>query len=316
MGPIGSNVARLLRRWLGFSVLCVAASAAHGLLPADAPLPWGQRADRQTCPDEGGYLWLPLASGAACLRYFGATDLRSASTLIVYMTGDRDQSLNVPWAKIENNTQQAQDARAAALTRRAGMPVVVLARPGTYGSSGDHRQRRRLAQEFAPIDAGLDALKRRYGVRHFVLWGHSGGATAAAAMLTLGRTDISCAVMTSSTFAYLERWRMRRGADREGPSTPKEIRLAEAMYDPLVHVEDIVPDSERTVYLLGDPRDTITPFEFQARFADALQRAGHRVVLREENGIPPGFHDLRGDVGLLQAGQCANQNSETERSPR
>ncbi|WP_082548621.1 alpha/beta hydrolase family protein [Variovorax sp. Root473] len=311
MDPIGPGAVRLLRRWLGAGALCIAASAAHGFLAMDAPLPWGQPADRQTCPDEDSYLWLPLASGAACLRYFGATDLRSAPTLIVYMRGDRDQSLTVPWAKIENNTRQAQDARAALLSRRAGVPVVILARPGTYGSSGDHRQRRRMAEEFAPIDAGLDVLKRRYGVKHFVLWGHSGGATAAAAMLTLGRTDIRCAVMTSSTFAYLERWRMRRGEDREGPSTPKEIRLAAAMYDPLTHVKDIVPDSKRTVYLLGDPRDTVTPFEFQARFADALQRAGHNVVLREESGIPPGFHDLRGDVGLLQASKCADQRSET-----
>jgi pimeloyl-ACP methyl ester carboxylesterase len=302
-----------LRRWLGAGVFCAlgvlgvlvaTVSPAHAFQAAGEPLPWGQPADRQACPDEDSYLWLPLASGDACLRYFGPADLHRAPTLIVYMTGDRDSLLKLPWAQIEDNTRQALTARYTQLSRRAGAPVVMLARPGTYGSSGDHRQRRRMAEEFAPLNAGLDALKRRYGVERFVLWGHSGGATAAAALLTMGRTDVRCAVMTSSTFAYLERWRMRRGEDAQGPSTAREVQLAGKMYDPLDHIGGIVRDEQRTVYVLGDPKDTVTPFELQARFADALKRAGHRVVLREADGAPPGHHDLREDAGFLQAKNC------------
>ncbi|SEM06370.1 capsule synthesis protein PGA_cap [Variovorax sp. YR750] len=293
------------RRALVIGALCALTLTAHGLQLSNAPLPWGQPANRQTCPDEDGYLWLPLSSGDACLRYFAPEGLNRAPTLVVYMTGDRDAMLSKPWDQIEDNTSQALTARYTQLSRRAGIPVVMLARPGTYGSSGDHHQRRRMAEEFAPLNAGLDALKRRYGVERFVLWGHSGGATAAAALLTMGRTDVRCTVMTSSTFAYLERWRMQRGNDPLGPSPPREVQLAARMYDPLDHIDGIVRDDNRTVYVIGDPQDSVTPFALQARFAEALKRAGHRVVLREAEGVPPSYHNLRADAGLAQARECA-----------
>lgn len=295
---------RSARRWLLASACTVLAPAAHGLVAAGDPLPWGQPAQRQNCPDETGYLWLTPPSGDACLRYFGPAGLRDAPVLVVYLTGDRDRSLKIAPEQIENNTQQAQMARSTQMSRRAGVPVVMLARPGTYGSSGDHSRRRRMAEEFAPLYAALDALKRRHGVRRFALWGHSGGATAVAAMLTMGRSDVGCAVLTSSTFAYLERWRMRRGEDENAPSTARELRLANEMYDPLAHIDGMVRDERRTVYLLGDPRDTVTPFALQERFADALRAAGHRAVVREARGAPPTFHDLRGEAGLGQVAEC------------
>ncbi|WP_418132100.1 alpha/beta hydrolase family protein [Variovorax sp. 278MFTsu5.1] len=293
------------RRWLAAGALCALAFAAHGLQPTNAPLPWGQPANRQACPDEDGYLWLSSGSGDACLRYFGPDGLNRAPTLVVYMTGDRDAMLTKPWDQIEDNTSQALTARYTQLSRRIGNPIVMLARPGTYGSSGDHHQRRRMTEEFAPLNAGLDALKRRYGVERFVLWGHSGGATAAAAVLTMGRTDVRCAVMTSSTFAYLERWRIQRGDGPQGPSPAREVQLAAKMYDPLDHINGIVRDDSRTVYVIGDPQDSVTPFVLQARFADALKRAGHRAVLREAEGVPRSHHNLRADAGLVAVRECA-----------
>ncbi len=266
-------------------------------------MPWGVPAEQMDCPDEASYVH--LAASGSCLRYFGPADLRLAPTLIVYMTGDRDAMLNRPWNEIPNNTRRALSARYTELSRRAGVPLVMLARPGTYGSSGNHRLRRRLRDEFTPINESLDVLKRRYGVQRFVLWGHSGGATAAAAMLTMGRTDIGCAVMSSSTFAYLERWQKRRDEDAGVSPRPNEVALARKMYDPLDHVKNVVRDEKRIVYVLGDPRDKVTPFYFQARFAEALRSAGHRIVLSEVEGVPPSFHDLRGDVGLAHAKECA-----------
>jgi len=288
------------------ALACAFGVPAQALQAPGEPLLWSQPASGQeNCPDAESYLRLQLDTGDACLRYFGPSSLGRTAVMIVHFTGDRDQSLKLAPDQIKNNTAQAQTAIADRLSRRAGVPVVTLARPGTYGSSGNHRLRRRMAEEFAPLNAGLDALKRRYGVERFVLWGHSGGATAAAALLTMGRTDVRCAVLTSATFEFLERWRIRRSAGGPAPSVDREAGLARAMYDPLDHIDSIVRDSRRTVYVVGDPRDSVTPFDLQARFAQALQRAGHRAVLREVEGAPPTFHDLRDEAGFRQAVECA-----------
>ncbi|MDA7414832.1 hypothetical protein PGB34_00515 [Xenophilus arseniciresistens] len=285
----------------------LASSVAQALQPPGAPLAWSQPAQRAECPDARGYLWLPqLPGGAACLRYFApAAALEGAPTVIVYLTGDRDRLLHLPPDQIQDNTEQAQTARMERLSRQAGVPVLMLARPGTYGSSGDHRLRRRLAEEFVPLDAGLNLLRQRHGIGRLVLWGHSGGATAAAAMLTLGRRDVGCAVLTSAAYDYLERWRLNRIAGGPAPSVARGEVLARGMYDPLAHVEGVVQDPRRIVHVMGDARDKVTPFVLQKAFADALQRAGHRAEVHETEGNPPNFHDLRAQAGFRQAVACA-----------
>lgn len=289
-------------------LLCALSSQpAQALQSADAPLLWSQRAQRADCPDTRGYLWLPLPSGPACLRYFAPAALDGAPTAIVYFTGDRDQSLRLAPDEIADNTEQAQTARMQRLSRQAGVPVIMLARPGTYGSSGDHRLRRRLAEEFAPLNAGVDLLRQRYRIGRIVLWGHSGGATAAAALLTLGRRDVGCAVLTSATYDYLERWRINRIQGGPAPSVARGEVLARAMYDPLANVDGVVADARRTVHVIGDPRDKVTPFVLQKAFADALQRAGHRAEVHEAEGSPPQFHDLRAQAGFRQAVACARE---------
>lgn len=299
-------ILRPLLRLAGAALLaCLAPGSALALRAADAPLPWSQGASRAECPDSGGYLWLPLAGGNACLRYFAPAGLDGARTVIVYLTGDRDRLLRLPPDRIPGNTARAQTARMERLSRQAGVPVVMLARPGTYGSSGDHRLRRRLAEEFVPLYAALDLLRQRHGIDRLVLWGHSGGATAAAAMLTMGRSDVRCAVLTSAAFDYLERWRINRTRGGPAPSVQRGQALARAMYDPLAHLDGVVRDARRTVHVLGDPRDTITPFALQTGFARALQQAGHRAVVQQERGKPPEHHDLREEAGFRRAAACA-----------
>lgn len=300
-------------RWLCMAWLTV---LLHGhvlaLVPADAPLLWSQPANRADCPDASGYLWLPQPEGASapsCLRYFGPTQLQGARTVIAYFTGDRDQSLRLTPAQIPGNTAQAQEARMQQLSRQAGLPVLMLARPGTYGSSGDHRLRRRMAQEFAPLSAGLDLLRQRYGIAEWVLWGHSGGATAAAALLTMGRRDVRCAVLSSATFDYVQRWRMQREQDIAAPSQQRGLALAQVMYDPLAHVDGVVQDPRRSVHVLGDPRDTVTPFVLQTAFAQALQRAGHHAAVHEEEAVGPEFHNLKRNAGLRRAAACAHDGA-------
>ena len=311
------TAARALRRHARFAFLllalaqaaCAQRSGTDVSAPftgsAEAALRWNQPAVRADCPDRAGYLWVQPAAGPACIRYFASDGIDGARIAIVQFSGDRDDVMDEAPTRIAGNTEALRTRDAQRSRDRAGLPWIFMARPGTYGSSGDHGRRRRLAEEFAPIDAALDALKRRHGIAQFVLVGHSGGATAAAAMLTLGRTDLRCVVMTSAAFAYEERVRLRQEMAGQGPPSARALAAVQGMYDPLLHIDGVVRDDRRQVFVLGNAADNVTPFVLQQRFADALRTAGHRVAVREVQTLPPEYHNMRGQPGLETARDCA-----------
>lgn len=282
------------------------------IFPAQASasvfLPWGVQENRDDCPDAPTFLWVQEAQGSDCIRYFSSGDLDHAPVVIVHLTGDRDGLLKRAPEDIRNNTRESREGLARRWSQQAGgIPLVLLSRPGIYGSSGDHRQRRQL-REFLAINAALDLLVKRYAIGRYVLSGHSGGATAAAAVLTLGRTDVQCAVLTSGAYDLLERAR-RRAVAKDRTYTPgRDSTGFMNPYDPLDHVKGIARDPERIIYVVGDPRDKNTPFDLQRNFAEAVAKEGHRVVLLQREGRPKSYHDLRDDAGLKISTHCANES--------
>lgn len=303
-------------------VLCSALLGLTGVLalPAGAhtavtaALPWNQAPDRSRCPDDASYAWVRHAEGEDCIRYFAGGELRRAPLAIVQFSGDRDASSRLPPEEIRNNTRRAREAIAARQAKRAGVPVIFVARPGTYGSSGNHNERRR-AREYLAMNAALDTIRQRYAVQRFIVVGHSGGATIAGALLTLGRTDIECAVLTSGAFDLVER--LRRRASARGRPAPADATLRRRAYvDPLHHVGGIAPDPQRRIYVIGNPRDSVTPFDLQRKFAQAIAEAGHHVELIEAPAHPPGYHNLKGGIGFRMATACAvNPSSPHTYSP-
>lgn len=271
---------------------------------ADVPLPWNNPAERSRCNDPDSALWVEFASGTACIRYFSALPLKHAPVVIVMFHGDRNREMHQAPETIAGNSLAAKDQQAASLSRRAGLPVVIVARPGTYGSSGNHRQRRQ-ASEFQALDAALDQLRQRYSIGQFVLLGHSGGATAVAALLTLGREDVQCAVMTSGAFDLLQRAQMIRRSKglpaREGRDTNGLLNP----YDPLQHVDGIAKVPGQALYVIGNPADQVAPFVLQQAFYRALEAAGLPAQLIEAPALGPAFHQLRNDIGLKTAARCA-----------
>ena len=292
------NVLRSIRLWflIFLPFLAVAGN--------DQPLPWTSTPNRATCSDEASFAWVVHSEGADCIRYFAGRNLSDAPVVVVIFSGDRDKMLKLMPEDIRNNTRRSQEAIAAKLSKQIDIPVVIVARPGTYGSSGDHRQRRQI-REFLALDSALSSIRQRYGIGQFVLLGHSGGATAAAALLTLGRTDIRCAVMTSGAYDLLERARRRVEAAGTRSSLNRDTTGLKMPFDPLYKIDGIVRDEHRLIFVLGNPLDKITPFDLQKKFADAVAAAGHHVQLREEPAKEPSFHNLLGGVGLKTAAECA-----------
>jgi len=275
---------------------------AEPRFPRDEVLHWNQPAVRENCPDRLGYLWVQPVEGPACIRYFASGDIEGARMVIVQFSGDRDAVMDQPPERIPGNTEPLRTLDAQRSRDRAGVPWIFVARPGTYGSSGDHRQRRQPV-EFHALDAALDALMQRHRIQRIVILGHSGGATAGAALLTMGRTGVACAVLTSGAYGLLERAR-RLGRSRDDRT---DTTGSSRFYDPLDHVDGIARDPSRRIVLIGNRDDRNTPFDLQERFAAAVRAAGHRVEIRTHAAEPPDFHDLKDRAGLLTASVCARE---------
>lgn len=274
-------------------------------LQADEPLLWGGKISKPSdCPDEPTFIVAGTHGFLECLRYFGAGLGKINPVVIVVLEGDRDNDVNKPPSDIPSNTVAQRIQYAQKLHSRTQLPLILLARPGTYGSTGNHRHKRTL-NEFVPISAALDQLKQRYGVERWIVVGHSGGGTAAAALLTLGRIDLQCVVITSGAFDLVER--ANRHRQMKGLPIKPNTDLTGTInpYDPLYQLSGVVRDPYRTVYVLGNPNDRITPFEFQQSFATQLQKLGHRVQLMQGDASPPNFHDLTFGSGLNVANDCA-----------
>lgn len=293
-----------MRPFYALFLLLLVGVVAH----ADTPLLWNQPANPQTCPVGDDAVWVEYAGGSACIRYFSAGSLQDAPLALVMFKGDRVSLIKRPPDQIPANTADAQRREAQAIFRRSGLPTLIVARPGTYGSSGNH-YRRRQAEEFLALNAAVDAIKARYGIARFILSGHSGGATAASALLTFGRRDIDCAVLTSGAWGLLERaGRMRKERDEASAPGLDGTGLANP-WDPLDHVADIANDPARLILVIGNRQDRNTPFDLQTRFVQALREHGHQVKQLERPAVAPEYHDLHGNQGVNAIALCPHHGT-------
>lgn len=289
-----------MRGWIVWIVLFLSISLSAWASP---PLLWNQPAVQDNCPLNQQALWVNYDGGNACMRYFPGGNLQGAANVLVVLYGDRDSVMRRDPATIADNTLEAQDRKAQQLAEKTRLPVIILARPGTYGSSGNHAQRRQRA-EFLAIDAALTRLREQYGIKKFILSGHSGGATAAAAVMTFGRRDISCAILSSGAYGLLERADRLRALRGEDSQTNKDLTGLANPYDPLDFVDNITPDPQRHILVIGNLQDRVTPFDLQVKFATALRARGHSVSLIEWPAIAPQFHNLKSNMLLRNLQRC------------
>lgn len=270
---------------------------------ADMPLLWNQKALGSNCPITTDEVWVKYNGGADCIRYFAGANIQNAPLVVVVFLGDRVPFIRRNPATIPANTATAQRKIAQKFSKQTGLPVIIVARPGTYGSSGNHYRRRQRA-EFMALNATLDALRQQYHIGQFILTGHSGGATAASALLTFGRDDIRCAILTSGAWDLLNRAEALRKERGERSDKGKDVTGLANPYDPLYHVDTIVPDPQRQIFIIGNLQDRVTPFELQVKFARALRERHHRVALVELPAYPPEYHNLKGNQEIKYVKQC------------
>lgn len=229
---------------------------------------------QKLCEAEPGRVFVRHKLGTACISYFATSGHDSARRAIVFMDGD------VAIEKYADEAALAADnkKRRVALQSNADrlkVRYIVLSRLGVDGSSGNHGERRKPDEMFA-MNAAIDALKTRLGFDEVVLAGQSGGSTIAASLLTLGRNDVTCAVLGSGAYALADL--VHANILKSGAKITRQV-VDRTVYDPSKKVSGIAKSPARRIFLLADSADTRTPYDQQLAFAKDVARQGHHARL-------------------------------------
>lgn len=261
------------------------------------------------CEIGGHHVWVDVESRGECIAFYPAPGLEGASHAVFYFEGDIPPDYRRDPAKLGAHLSSMRRALEK-LTATYRIPYVFVARPGTFGSTGSHADRRKNREPLVMRDA-VDAIRRRYGLRFVSLAGQSGGATIAGALLTLGLADVRCVAPASGGFdlhAMLD-WHAQRqgivGGHREHPAS-----LA-GSFNVMDGISAIAQDRERRIFVIGDAADKVTPFAQQRRFAERLKHQGHHAELVEATGNGPERHGLS-LTSLKIAGLCASGASDAD----
>lgn len=242
-------------------------------------------------------IWVEAGGLAVCLRYYAA-GLKPGSNAIaaVWLNGDVLGPQGNDAVKRQSGFGPTEIvALEQGLSNRYGVPSIFLGRPGTYGSGGKHHSMRGRPVEPALVDLALDRLKQRYGIRFLALGGHSGGGTLVAELLAR-RADLRCAVISSGASAYrayLEARKLSKPGDKL------------SRFDPYLSLDKVARNSERRIFVIGDPRETNVPFSAQTLYFDGLVARGHAAWLVPlERATDARRHDLV-DFAEAANGLCA-----------
>jgi hypothetical protein len=257
----------------------------------------GVRATREQCDRLGNAVWAVTPEGeTACLKYWSAGIVPSASKrVVVFIPGDAWEGAGRTGAPYLRATNESVAESARRWAGQVEAPYIFLSRPGTFGSSGDHMQRRRPA-ESRLMSSALDVLKQRHGIEEFVIAGYSGGGHVTASLLTL-RRDIVCAVPGAAPSSPRLRARLRNW-------TTDSTGYGDS-YEPTEHLRKDAVHPRLRIFVAGDPRDSNGVWPAQVILAEAARAQGIEAHVIETRGTGATFHSGQGDFFRLIAGWCA-----------
>lgn len=244
----------------------------------------GVQATQAQCDAVSGTVWVDAGPhGQACIKYWSAGFPTAASgRAIVFFHGDLLVGIGKTAKGYLNNSPQKTQRDIELTARKLDAPYVFIGRPGTFGSSGKHKERRRAA-ESALLSSALDQIQQRLKIRELVVVGQSGGGHVTAALLTR-RSDIVCAVPTSAPSSPRLRWTLM--------GLKKDTTGYADSYEPTEHLDKARVHPRLRVFVLGDPSDQKVPWASQTVLADKLATLGIPVEVFQGQGAGPEAHGL------------------------
>lgn len=244
---------------------------------------------------ESGLFRDSTVTGSECIRYFPSDNAIGAKTALFWMLGDiwfsDTSNLGTNHPSYGFNTYKKFVARTNTISRSIGAPLVFIARIGTYGSTGNTWEDRHTKHEAAIMDAAVTAVKQALGYERVSVGGQSGGGTLVGYLLTTGRTDLDCVLISSGAVSYRTRMRtsgMTRNQGAGGTDTTGHSLSDVA--DPITGVGNIKPDPDRRIYMTSDREDFAVSFESQKEFADAVNKTGNRLIQYEVKAKDDNHH--------------------------
>jgi len=235
----------------------------------------GSTMSQNDCQFPDTSVWVFVDGEGECIRYFHAGLKQSNPIVHVWFHGDRLKTVgklkdgNVEVISYHDNSLDYLQQEVISEYEKSKTPYIRLSRPGVYGSSGDHKKRR-LPREVNIVNTALNEIKKKYNIGSFILSGQSSGGHMVGSLLSL-RDDISCAVITSGLVSVTNRNSIKGwSTDATGYSS---------YYDPIAHVNKIVQNNKRPIFIVGDPDDNNVPFSTQEGYFNELKKFGHKTWL-------------------------------------
>jgi hypothetical protein len=255
----------------------------------------GVKATKTQCEGLHNAVWVSTPDhGEECLKYWTAGFPGSvAGRAVVFFHGDVWVGPGKTSKGYLRTSEWSIQRDAEKWSRMLGAPYVFFGRPGAFGSSGDHMQRRREGESIL-ISAALDLIKDRLKIKEFVIAGQSGGGHVTSALLTR-RADIICAVPTSAPSSPRVRWLIK--------GLKKDTTGYGDSYEPAEHLGNARVHEKLRVFVLGDPDDANVVWPSQTAMADSLKAKGIPVETLHGKGTGPDSHSLS-DSARIVASWC------------
>jgi dienelactone hydrolase len=258
-------------------------------------------------PPDAGFLRVQVDGRPEDVRFYGREGRPNVAPL-VYLSSDCLQKVDGVLSVFDSYGKQSPltvQNWAEQVSVSLDRTFLALARPGIFGSSGDHRERRR-PREVAIVGAALDALKAAFGWAVIDLAGLSGGGHLVAALIA-DRSDVGCAVIASGNVSVRQRnAEMKWETDITGFSD---------FVDPIDLVEHVAKSPPRRVIVLTDPDDKIVPAASQSAYVAALRKVGVAVDHRLVRALEPTRHVLH-EAAVLTAAANPSSSAAPRKRPR
>jgi len=241
------------------------------------------------CSSKENTLWVDDGSKNYCIKFypFGLSDQND--TVAIFFHGDllgrdwdnKGNTIKHIVLSYHDNDIKQINSYVKDMYGITKLPYIYYARLGTLGSSGDHKKRHTLS-EVKTTQEALNKIKEKYYIRKFILIGQSGGGLLVASLLTQ-RDDIIFAAISSGLLSVKDRIRIMKW--------PKHSTGFD-FYDPIDHVNEISPNKDLKIFIIGDPKDKNVPFKSQEAYYKALKEHGLNAFLIKAGGRGKSHHGL------------------------
>lgn len=239
--------------------------------------------------ENGRFVYVEAMGRSACIRYYLSTEAIPNKSAAVVIDGDkgafrvlwrngqyevtpeelaspRPQGAKEPVVDMDRRISDPERLQKMAVDYSVALraPVILLARPGSDGSSG-WIALRRTRWEGEITSRALDAIKSRHGVEKLHISGLFGGGQLAAA-LAARRSDVVCAVLGSATLSY----------DPRSFYLSDRIPEAQRFFNPVEHTAAIANKPALRLMLVTDERQRIST-ESQGVFLTEMAKRGVKL---------------------------------------